>query len=267
MSLGVRACALWGIIVVTWLVPKLSSCRCNPGCKVSSLPPSVSVQALSQIFPVSHHSDSLRVLYWHTHRLVGPAKHFRPTNSEERSLSELTLILLGRFGVNVIHLSLRFFLTAVQEMSRLLIWPLSQMWGHLVEGFLLLATVFSEDGLGPALDFPRLSPYSISVHRVLSLEVLTEGGLVLLPQPSVPGRAGRQGMAQLLKSPFKFSLAFSVLISEFPFLRIALAIPSPSWSSPLSWVWPGIGLSWKEIKRCPLQMNQNSALQGSTIIF
>lgn len=148
---------------------------------------------------------------------------------------------------------------------------LSQMWGHLVEGFLLLAAVFSEVGLGPALGFPRLSPSSISVHRVLSLEVLTGGGWFYFRRLQCRGEledeAGRGSTAQLLNSPFKFSLIFSALISEFPFLRVALAIPSPSWSSPFSWVWPGIGLSWKEVKRCPLQMNQNSALQGSTIIF
>lgn len=89
-----------------------------------------------------------------------------------------------------------------------------------------MATVFSEVGLWPSLDFLRLSPFSISVHRIFGPEVLTEGGLVPLPQPSVPGRAGRESTAHLL-SPFKFSLVLHVLISEMPFLRISLAIPSP----------------------------------------
>ena len=62
----------------------------------------------------------------------------------------------------------------------------SKVWGAFgLQGFVLLATFFSEVGLWPGLDFPGLFSLCISVHRILSLEVLQEGGLVPFSQPSV----------------------------------------------------------------------------------
>lgn len=97
MSPGIRAFALWGIIGVTWEVPKLSSCRrIKPWVQRGPPHPTLGLSAVIVIWSSRWDVALARyVLYWNCHKLVGPAKCFLPTNSRRKVLSRVNP---GPFG-------------------------------------------------------------------------------------------------------------------------------------------------------------------------
>lgn len=95
------------------------------------------------------------------------------------------------------------------------------------QGFLLLDAFFCEVGPWPGLASPGLFSLCISVHRVLSLEVIQGGGLVPFSQPSVEGL---EGSTTHLKGASFYSLELSPIIQ----LLKSLFFVFPSVSFP----WP-----------------------------